>query len=736
MEVTPFTHLEPLASLAEPEDLSGTESAAEPLQPDTNHVGTTKASAAAADEEAGAEAEERLLFGWGRCTPPALQRLVSQRTFLVVFVVTCVLQGMYYTYVVSVITTIEKLFQFQSKTTGIVFSATEIGQISGALLLTYYGGQGHRPRWIGCGITLFAFCTFMCSLPHFMYSERLSTLDLIQVDVGDEERRTLCRQLPVVAAGNVSERVLFPGELNGTVWRVTDAGAVETEPPSEGMRCEDDVQLTTHAEIRPVVLAIFFVCLIGVGVGQTMAFNLGIPYMDDNVSSKESPMYFAFIIGMRIFGPVFGFVLGSLCTSIYVYPTQQPNITTRDPRWVGAWWLGMFIISGMLALNAIIMFGFPRRLPRPGPSADRPASPVSPAHAAPARNPSLREFPRAVKHLLQNDVLMFRTASNVLHVLPIAGLYTFLPKYLETQFRLTANAANIMAGLGGILVMFLGILGSGFYIRRYQPSARFITGWIAISALLYSAGMAILMFVGCHQDDFVGLQQGYGAAMVNTTCSSHCACPSDEYAPVCGADGFTYLSPCLAGCTETAAGPGAQQTYQNCSCIDEVNTGATIGYCPLDCDNFFWFIPIFCVFVLIHSTSEVGAILVTLRCVDPHEKALALGFIAVAIGLFGNVPCPIIYGAVVDSACLLWQTNCDQQGACRLYDTERFRLLFFGITSAVMFAAFLVDCVVWYKAGKINASSPADLHQKSPAHTRSPGEVAGQPEAVPLKHGP
>ena len=49
----------------------------------------------------------------------------------------------------------------------------------------------------------------------------------------------------------------------------------------------------------------------------------------------------------------------------------------------------------------------------------------------------------------------------------------------------------------------------------------------------------------------------------------------------------------------------------------------------------FRFIPIFCVFVLIHSTSEVGGILITLRCVDPHEKALALGFIAVAIGLFG-----------------------------------------------------------------------------------------------------
>ena len=45
----------------------------------------------------------------------------------------------------------------------------------------------------------------------------------------------------------------------------------------------------------------------------------------------------------------------------------------------------------------------------------------------------------------------------------------------------------------------------------------------------------------------------------------------------------------------------------------------------------------------------------------------------------GNVPCPIIYGAVVDSACVLWQESCDgQEGACQLYDTYLFRLVFHG----------------------------------------------------------
>lgn len=56
------------------------------------------------------------------------------------------------------------------------------------------------------------------------------------------------------------------------------------------------------------------------------------------------------------------------------------------------------------------------------------------------------DFPKAVKRLLKNDILMFRTASSVLHILPIAGLYTFLPKYLESQFRLAAHTANMISG--------------------------------------------------------------------------------------------------------------------------------------------------------------------------------------------------------------------------------------------------------------------------------------------------
>lgn len=63
---------------------------------------------------------------------------------------------------------------------------------------------------------------------------------------------------------------------------------------------------------------------------------------------------------------------------------------------------------------------------------------------------------------------------------------------------------------------------------------------------------------------------------------------------------------------------------------------ANVGYCDLECGNFVWYILLFSLFVFIHSTSEVGSMLLILRCVDPTDKAMALGLIQFAIGLFGK----------------------------------------------------------------------------------------------------
>ncbi|KAK3860565.1 hypothetical protein Pcinc_033388 [Petrolisthes cinctipes] len=413
--------------------------------------------------------------------------------------------------------------------------------------------------------------------------------------------------------------------------------------------------------------------------------------------SNPSAFTYAVTSGVRILGPTLGFVLGSLCTRLYVDPLNHPGIDPTDPRWIGAWWLGLVVVSVALFLTSLAMFAFPRRLP----NAPRPPRPT-PQRSVPPR--SLTDFAQAVWRLVQNRILLLRTASSVLHILPIAGLYTFLPKYLESQFRLPVHNAALVSGIGGILVMGVGIFASGVFIRRAKPSPRAVAGWIALSALIYSMGMLILMFVGCPPEDFVGLEEDHnGGKHFKPVCERTCGkCDTSTFAPVCDQKGRTYFSSCHLGCANATLRTDTNQlVFSECDCLGEGET-AVLRLCGMKCNNFVWYVIIFSVFVLIHSTSEVGGMLVTLRCVHPKDKAMALGLISVAIGLLSNVPCPIIYGAVVDSACIQWKRTCRKAGACQLYDSDAFRMFFHGMTGAVMLLAFFVDVCVWYMAKNVS----------------------------------
>lgn len=151
------------------------------------------------------------------------------------------------------------------------------------------------------------------------------------------------------------------------------------------------------------------------------------------------------------------------------------------------------MISSLMILTALAMFAFPKHLRGhriPSPHQTNATTKDEIAKEEIERAPQLKDFPKTIKRQLKNDILMFRTASSVLHLLPIAGLYTFLPKYLESQFHLPAHDANLISGTGGILVMGIGIVISGFVLLKFSPTARSVAAWIAITALIYSIGLS------------------------------------------------------------------------------------------------------------------------------------------------------------------------------------------------------------------------------------------------------
>lgn len=213
--------------------------------------------------EATAEEQERLATGNNNgsldCKMPREQKrrgaFHSTHVFMLVFLSGWVLQGMFLTYFVSVTTTVEKLYQVESKTTGILLAATEVGQICTALFLTYLAGRGHRPRWIACMMLVLAVGVIGCVLPHLMYG-----MELLDSHV---ENNT-------------------PGAAP-TCYTFLNNSTL----------CDEAHYINNNArsEITAIVIPWLFFCLLVVGVGQTGIATLGIPYVDDNVGSRQSPLY-------------------------------------------------------------------------------------------------------------------------------------------------------------------------------------------------------------------------------------------------------------------------------------------------------------------------------------------------------------------------------------------------------------------------------------------------------------
>ena len=59
----------------------------------------------------------------------------------------------------------------------------------------------------------------------------------------------------------------------------------------------------------------------------------------------------------------------------------------------------------------------------------------------------------------------------------------------------------------------------------------------------------------------------------------------------------------------------------------------------------------------------------------------------------GFVPGPILYGALIDSTCLLWKTSCGSTGACVLYNNVAFRWRLHGITASLKIVAGCFYCI-------------------------------------------
>ncbi|EFO20201.1 hypothetical protein LOAG_08290 [Loa loa] len=481
-----------------------------------------------------------------------------------------------------------------------------------------------------------------------------------------------------------------------------------------------------------------FFGLIGFGIGRCMPWSLGVPLIDDSFSKKNLPAFFAGMNFIRILGPVFGFLIGSFCSSFYYTLKPPPGLSAKDPTWIGAWWLGYLLIGLLLIIPSTALYFFPVRnkseiIPKllsdttkDDNSMDRNEIKMSifdKYHNNDAMETSssiygkFQALYKAYGEILQSKIFIGLLIARTFDLLAFRGYMVFLPKYLEMQFGIPQYNVHILMASFGIFGLAIGAISGGIIIRRHKFSGR----GAAILILVFSIVNIVLFFskafFGCYSTvSIIGANGRSTNYNYTQPCNANCGCQSASLYPICDKSGYAYFSPCHAGCRDVRIIDSIKHELEFSSCECKPEEVLSRRNCQDDCNlkaMLFFILIIIGSFAI--GNCLVPGMLLLLRSVPQVHRSIALGFQGFVVSLFASLPSPLIWGTIVDTTCLVWSYTCPEaKGACVIYEPVLLRQRLHFTYVAFRLASVVADLYVIKHARGINIIDVEDNRQKNP----------------------
>ncbi|KAK3578698.1 hypothetical protein CHS0354_008556 [Potamilus streckersoni] len=595
-------------------------------------------------------------YGYGSCKPSCCQIFNKIGFFVLWAFLLCFVEGFAVNGVGNAgLPSIEKQFKLTSSKSALIPSSQDIGALVVVLFVSFIGSHYNKASWVASGSLIMAVGSFIFIIPHMAKKYQYSD----SVDAGQSGE---CK-------------------INAT------NGGGGGSPPCGGEGEE--------------YLAAFSIAQIIHGIGFTPMFTLGTVYIDENGEHTKAAVYIGLTYAAAAIGVACGFFAGGqMVQKLFVEFERVPSVDfdARDPRWVGAWWLGFVPTCIAFALLAVPLFGFPKYLP-----GNKKAATTNGGSSEGETNASIWSlmktvvvsFFKAVLRLIVNPIFMLLTIGGAVNALIIFGVSAFAFKYLAEQYNMPFDEAGLLLG-GLILVGSFGMFLGGLLIRLFRLEMVGMTRLAAIASFL-AAVMGIAYLAGCPNVKLAGLEVPYhGEGSISgykAMCQGSCNCTEQMFNLVCGNDRIVYYSPCHAGCTKAPATPTSP--YQNCQCvasslnitIDDQRSTAVSGRCDDGCTKLRILAPFLFLMMLAVLTSTTPVSIATLRCVDDDIQPMALGMQWMILRLLGSIPGPVLIGTVIDKACLIWRGgSCGSQGFCMLYSHDELSigvLLWWVITMTI-----------------------------------------------------
>uniref|UniRef100_A0A673FP47 Solute carrier organic anion transporter family member n=1 Tax=Sinocyclocheilus rhinocerous TaxID=307959 RepID=A0A673FP47_9TELE len=434
-------------------------------------------------------------------------------------------------------------------------------------------------------------------------------------------------------------------------------------PEKESKQTCDQEKTDSHLGVYPILL--LGQLLLGIGGVPIQPF--GISYIDDYAEKRNSPFYLGILFAITVIGPAFGYMMSSALLRFYVdvdkMSSDDLDLKNDDPRWVGAWWLGFLIAATLLLLTSLPYLFFPRKMSR---------EPKSETKEEVSLTEFLKSFPKIVMRTLRNPVYLLVVLAQVNLAAMVAGLATFMGKFIERQFAQTASFSNLMMGGLNIPSAMLGIMAGGVILRKLGLTVRSSAAMCTVAVFVSIMFAIPLLFIGCPTQSVSGINYNLSSQQ----CSNACSCSDEAFNPVCGSDGVEFRSPCHAGCKTVIPNKEKGLNYMDCECVASI--GSPGSAFPGSCGNNCWnrlipFMILSSITCFVASLSHTTSFMMILRTVTPEDKSFALGIQFMLFRVLAFLPAPVLYGRAIDTACILWGKKCNKTTSCSYYDLELFR---------------------------------------------------------------
>eukprot|EP00298_Acanthocystis_sp_HF-20_P012558 c19950_g1_i1.p1 GENE.c19950_g1_i1~~c19950_g1_i1.p1 ORF type:complete len:632 (-),score=119.17 c19950_g1_i1:56-1906(-) len=563
----------------------------------------------------------------------------------------------------AVITSIEKRFGLSSTRSGALNAVYDVAALSSIAPISYYGSRWHEAKTLAVVVFFFGIGTFLFAVPHFI-TEVYSPLG--HGDTG-----------------------------------ICSISNIENCSPT-----------------KVAAYAVLVISQIICGMSAAPLYTIAPSYIDKNVSNEKSAFFLGIMYAVSAVGPALGYVITGKFLEIYVNPDVSTTLNPRDTQWIGAWWASFILSAGCLFMVSPLFCCFPRKFQKEELvkhiasqeiEVEQPEGREQEVVPVPQIIPEIqsvvtqRSLRKDVIMIIKNPIFFWTTLGTCADSLVLNGVATFLPKLLEILLNLTSSDAAFLSGAVFIPAAAAGMFCGGYFGRRFSldmhGSAKlsFITSLIAVSLLFF-------FYLDFDQPPIIGINQPYKLnstfITLEANCNSDCRCVSRDYAPVCGSDGSTYFSACYAGCLVGSPVSG----YTNCSCIPSSSNSTTLttgtakfGICSIPKPpNQSLMIGALFFIVFFQFINICPTAVIFLRVFGQELSPLVLSLNSVSYRALGSIPGPLVYGYLLDRACVLANSACGND-SCEIYDVRQMKVAFLLVGLCCKIIALIgYGVATWY----------------------------------------